>query len=244
MSEFLGPSTGKEFIGPSPLLRDVLAATTFKPGRAISPDIDSVDLGVFHEEARTLANETFLDDDNTAFSKMVYATLSGRILIPDNKFKGKDNLVGVMGLIPKISKKQAIIDKRMDIRYPSMVMHSFKNTDQSFSVLGLKLLMIEDSYQVAVPAVLLAGRTQNILLFRGENAPQLPEKEMNDKNEMWVSMLREQSDKYIKPGMSLEEFRALGERLEWGIMRAICAKYDLHSFTGPSDSPIVRKQTP
>src|SRR3989344_4212374 len=75
-------TAGKEIFGAQPLLIDILAESTFKPGRLIPCNVNSLNIGVFQEEARQLANNCFLDVDNKDLGKLVYVTEKKKVNEP------------------------------------------------------------------------------------------------------------------------------------------------------------------
>lgn len=242
MSEFESTITDGEFIGPSPLLRNVLVDATLKPGRSISHDIDMLDLGVFVEEARLLANDCFIDPENNNFAKMVYVTGAKKVLVPKSVFKGSRSEITMFGAVATRSKQDAVKNQTND-RYISMLMQTYINTDLILAKTGVDFLMRDDSFPLALSSLFIAGKTQNALLFRGESSPQWSEKEANDRSNLWSWQLEERIRQHSKSGMSLDQKTEIARRAERMLLRQICQKYDLSFFVGSTDSQIVTKQT-
>lgn len=242
MVEF-DPGSGKEKNKQVPLLRDMLVEYVFKPGRAIPPSIDSLDLGVFQDEAMQLANSCLLDAGNRDSGKLIYVTGDRKVLVPIHPFQSR--VIGVLPMSGAISavKKEVAEKEKLRELYLAMIIHSYGNTDLSFSAIDLLLLMLGDSEPRASVASLIAGRTKNMLFFRGENAPQLDEEEAEKKAKLWIWQLKERIGQFIKLGMNKEEVLGIVDVAGKTLLRQICAKYDLQFFSGETDSNIVTKQT-
>lgn len=244
MSEFIGPDMGSEKPGPRPLLRDLLVETTFKPGRAISPEIDELDIGVFSEEARQLANECFLNPDSSNYGKIVYVTGSKKVRVP--RTASGEISDGVLPLLGKASKIPREIAKRdlLNEPYIAMLIHTNNNIDFAFSATGLAALLGEDSLPFSTSALFVAGQTQNMLVFRGESAPQLSLEDIEKKTRLWLWQLRERVHRFAKPGMDREEVNGIAGTAGKTLLRQICQKYDLSFFAGSSDTDEVVRQNP
>lgn len=223
-------------------MRNILVDSTFKPGRAIAPEIDGIDLGVFWEEARVLANECFMDLENNNVGKLVYVTGAKKVLVPNSFFKGVGR--GPLGIFASVSAipKHEAERQQINSRYIGMVFHTQSNSDLPFTPTGLYLLTNNDSVDFASTAVFVVGKTQNMLLFRGSDAPQWTEEEANQKRKLWEFQLGERVKQFIKPEMSHDEVFDMVIKAQWALMKQICAKYDLSFFAGPTDSPVVTKQ--
>ena len=237
-------TAGKEIFGAQPLLRDILAESTFKPGRLIPCNVNSLNLGVFQEEARQLANNCFLDVDNKDLGKLVYVTGKKKVLVPLCFFQGHARgELAMLGITSQVSKEIAEKEK-LNEPYLAMTIHSQGNTDLSFSATDLYLLMLNDSNPGASVASFAVGRTKNMLFFRGQNTPQLDSGEADKKARLWLWQLEERIGQFIKPGMSREERLSIIDKAERALLRQICAKYDLQFFSGDTNDAIVTKQTP
>ena len=234
----------KERFGQQPLLRDVLAEFTFKPGRLIPSHVNSLNLGVFQEEARQLANTCFLTDDNRDSGKLVYVTGKKKVLVPIRFFQAYEKgVLAMLGITSQVRKNIAE-KEQLDDPYIAMTIHTSGNTDLAFSSTDLCLLMLADSNPGASVASFIAGRTKNMIFFRGQNTPQLDSEEAEKKARLWRWQLRERIDRFIKPGMSREEGFLIIDKAERALLRQICEKYDLQFFSGETDSATVTKQTP
>lgn len=243
MSEFVGPNAGSEKPGSNPLLRDILLETTFKPGRAISAGVDRIDLGVFSEEARALANECFLEPDNSNFGKLIYVTGSKKVLVPKVTFGAVNRRpLGMMGTVSAVPKELAE-KEALDERYLAMVIHTSSNHDTTFSATGVALLIEPDSLAFGTSCLFIAGKTQNMLIFRGQNTPQLFKEDIEKKAKLWMWSLSERVGQFVKPGMSEEEAYAVLYAAQNALLKQVCQKYDLPFFVGPSDSNEVVKQS-
>lgn len=238
------PSDSKEIYGPHPLLRDILAEVTFAPGRTISSSIDGLDLGVFHEEARVLANECFTDPDEGNFGKFVFVTGAKKVLLPRGTYRGNRQEIQIGGLVSMIPKKIAEEQKSNYYHYLGMIIHTSWNTDRPISIVCLRMLLNEDTFMGALPAIFIVGKTQNMLIFRGQDTPQWTDREAEKKGSLWIWQLQERLRNFIKPAMSLEESEEIVTRAQKALLRQICAKYDLAYFAGPTDNTIVTRQTP
>lgn len=242
MVEF-DPGSGKEKNKQVPLLRDILAEYAFKPGRAIPSGINSLDLGVFQDEAMQLANNCFLDAENKDSGKLIYVTGEGKVLVPIHFFQSYIKGVLPMLIVTSTVKKEVAEKRKLRELYLAMVIHSNGNKDWSFSATDLLLLMLGDSVPGASVASFTVGRTRNMLFFRGENAPQLDEEEAEKKAKLWIWQLKERIGQFIKLGMNKEEVLGIVDVAGKTLLRQICAKYDLQFFSGETDSNIVTKQT-
>jgi hypothetical protein len=234
---------GKEKIEQTPLLRDLLAEYTFKPGRAISPEIKSIDLGVFHEEAMQLANNCFLDSENKNFGKMVFVTGQKKVLVPINFFKSDSSGNLSMQAISSFLEKEIAGKEKLNILYPVMPLHSFGNTDWSFSPTDLMLLLLKDSHPAASVASLIAGKTKNKLFLRSQSTPQIDLEEVEKKANLWERQLEERAMIFTNPEMSEEEILNVVNKAEESLMKQICVKYDIQFFSGETSDNIVTKQT-
>lgn len=244
MSAEINKPNNQEILGPQPLLRDVLAELTFKPGRSIPSHVDSVNLGVFHDEAMQLANNCFLDSENKDSGKIIYVTGQRKVLVPVDFFQAYDTKVlGMLGIVSPF-KKEIAEKEKLNERYLSMVIRSHRNNDLTFSATDLILLMLDDSNPGASVASLLAGKTKNTLFLRGENTPQLDDEEANRKARLWTFQLNERVHQFIRPEMTEEEALDVVNKAEKALLKQICEKYDLKVFSGESTEPILKKQTP
>lgn len=240
----LNPNLSGEKPGHHTLLRDVLVENTFKPGRWISPDVDIVDLGVFLDEARGLANSCFLDSDNKDAGKLVYVTGTKKVLIPAQITQGsKDGTFGLIGGI-SLTPKEIAERNKLDDRYAAMGIITRRNTNVPFFSSGACTLLIPDSHPAALVATFIAGRAKNMLLFRGQNSPLLSVDEADRKLRLWEWQLQERIGQFAKPEMNREEVNNIAERAGRALLRQICQKYDLQFFSGPTDSVFVTKQAP
>lgn len=237
-------TSDKEKFGQQPLLRNILAEFAFKQGRLIPPHVNSLNLGVFQEEARQLANECFLDRDNKNLGKLVYVTGKKKVLVSKYCFQANESgVLFLYGSTLDVSKDTAEKERR-DNRYLSMIIHTSSNADLSFSSTDLSWLMIADSHPIAGVASLIVGRTKNMLFFRGQNTPQLNDEEAIKKARLWQWQLEERKGQFIKPGMNKEERWQIIEKAQRALVKQICERYDLQFFSGESDKEIVTKQTP
>lgn len=240
----LNPNLRGERPEPHTLLRNVLVENTFKPGRWISPDVDALDLGVFLDEARGLANSCFLDSDNRDIGKVVYVTGTRKVLIP-NQFtqSSKDGTFGLIGST-SLTPKEIAERNKFDDRYVAMGIITRRNTNVPFFSSGVCMLLIPDSHPAALVATFIAGRTQNMLLFRGQNSPLLSVDEAEKKLRLWEWQLQQRIRQFAKPELNGEEISNIAERAGRALLRQICQKYDLQFFSGPTDSAFVTKQVP
>jgi hypothetical protein len=233
-----------EKLGPKPLLRDVLAELTFKPGRWLPDNIDKIDLGVFQDEAIQLANDCFLDPEYTMSGKMVFVTGQKKVLISNHVYHAnpETNTMWVMGYVPVVEKEIAEKEK-LNLKYFSTVIHSFNNRNNIFSPSDLMLLLLKDFYPCSASAGFIVGKTNNSIFFRGENAPQLEMEELEKKADLWIWQLRERVGRFIDPEMTEEEKLRTQNRAERALVRQICTKYDIKYFSGSTSEAIVTKQT-
>lgn len=242
MNEYLRPNSGNEKPGSSPLLRDVLLDVHFKPGRVLPKDIDKINLGVFADEVRTLTNESFLSDGDVNFVKFVFVTGSRKVLVPRLAFKG-----GITGIYARVLAsgvpKEVAERNKLNERYASMVIHTNNNTDLMLGGTSHPMLLSQDSFVAGISAVLITGGTQNMLTFRGENTPQLSQKEMEEKIRLWQWQFRERVSHFLKPGMTVEEIKQINYRASLALFRQICQKYDLQFFSGSSDQDEVERRS-
>lgn len=245
MGEFVGPNIGKDKPGQRPLLRDILLETAFKPGRAISSEIDQLDLGVFSEEALLLANACFADPDKRNFGKFVYITGSKKVLVPKSAFREVIGEVLIIrnetSNIPREAAERLALD---DHQYIGMAIHTSKNLDYAFSSTGLAILIEPDSALASSSCLFVTGRTQNMLFFRGQNTPQLSEVEVERKLKLWVRQLEDRIRQFTKSGMSTEEKQEVVGAAQDALLKQICQKYDLRFFAGSSDGSVVTRQSP
>jgi len=227
-----------------PLLRDILAESTFKLGRSIPAQVNSLDLGVFQEEARQLANGCFQDSKNRDLGKLVFVTGKKKVLVPTHYFQGDEG--GSLLMFHPIShvQKEVAGKEQLDERYLSMTIRTSGNTDLSFSSTDLYTLMVDDLHTAASVATFTAGRTKNMLFFRGQNTPQLTHEQAEKKVRLWEWQLEKRIEQFTKPGMSKEEESLIEDGAGRALLRQICKKYDLQFFSGGIGSPIVTKQTP
>ncbi|HVT01167.1 MAG TPA: hypothetical protein VHE53_02945 [Patescibacteria group bacterium] len=240
MSESLQPTP--EIIGPKPAVQDILRNISFKEGRVIPNDIDSIDISVFQEDVRTLANACFNDPHESNAGKFVDIRGNGRIVIPSAYFKAVDGgLLALPVIYPSTSKAEANIQKNND-KFPAMLIHTQNNENYPFSPSGMFALFQSDDEMSAVSSVFIIGRSVNMLLFRGTNTPQLPRKEAEQRARLWNWQLEERTRAFTKPGMSFEDRVELRLKACTTLQRQINEKYDLRYFAAPTDSSVVYKQ--
>lgn len=233
-----------EGIGPAPLLRDVLVRAHLKPGRAISPDIHQIDLGIFADEARTIANVCFMDKDHSNLLKPIYATGSGKILVPNNPYMGTDPNFVWTPIIGSNVPKETAIANNLDEKYLAMLLQTASNTDLAISPSAHTYLLLQDSVSYALSSTLIAGRTKNMVTFRGENTPQLTESEASKKMKLWEWQLKERISAHVKPGMSIQEAEHIADTAMRALFKQIVKTYDLVYFVGDSEQDIVTRQDP
>lgn len=232
-----------EILGPQPLLRDVLAELTFKSGRSLPLHVDSIDLGVFQEEARWLANRCFQNENWENVGRIVYVTGKKKVLVTKHSFKG--HVGGGLDMWGSVSglQKEVAVREELDERYVAMSMHSSQNTDLPFSSTDLGILMLPDSNPAAGVSSLIAGKTKNMLFFRGKNTPEMDIKEAEEKIRLWEWQLRERIGQFIEPGMNRDEVYSVVDKAEKALLKQICKKYDLQFFSGDSSDTVVVRQT-
>lgn len=242
MTEF-DPSFRGERNEQVPLLRNILAKYAFRPGRAIPSDINSLNLGVFQDEAMYLANNCFLDAENRDSGKLIYVTGEGKVLVPIRFFQSYiKGMLPMLGIVSTVEKEVAEQGKLSE-PYLAMAIHSHGNTDLSFSATDLQLLILGDFVPGATVASFIAGRTKNMLFFRGENTPQLNEEETEKRAKLWIWQLKERVGQFTNAGMSKEEALGIADIAERTLLKQICERYDLKYFSGSTDQAIVTKQT-
>lgn len=244
MSEFVSQDPDREASKTTPLLRDILAQATFQPGRAISPQIDTFDLGVFGEEARILAYRCFEDESNSDHGKFVYVTGKKKVLLPAHTFKAANDLplgmIAAASAVPRDAAERIALDDR----YLAMVMHTASNRDRPLSISGTGLLLVSDSSPFGVSCIFVAGKTQNYLVFRGETTPQLSEKEVEQKTKLWGTQIENRVRRFMSESMDIEERLSIVVRAEGALFRQICQRYGLIYFTSPAEADLVTKQLP
>lgn len=234
---------GEKEPGSPELLRNILAEVTFKPGRAIPADITGIDLGVFLDEARLLANESFLDPLNNSTVKLIYITGAGKVRVPNRFYKGFAGILVAPLLVTRFP-REVVARNRLDEPILGMVIHTNENTDSAFSEGGLGLLMRADYDPISTTALFLAGKTKNMLFFRGKNTPQMSGEDMDKRVRLWILQLRERIKQFLEPAMSAEERLAIASRAENALARQICQKYDLSYFAAPHGNRVITRQTP
>lgn len=236
------PVQGKETLGPQPLLRDVLADLTFKPGRVLPAHVEAINLGVFQDEARKIANQCFLAPANEVVAKIIYTTGEGKVLVPRNAFQGNRIGVvadGVVSLAPKVIAKE----NKLKYRYIAAYMHAVGNTNLNFSS-ALGYLLLNDNSMAVNVCAFIVGRTKNTLYFRGQNSPQLDEKEVGEKIRLWIFQRNERLKQVIKPEMDQEEKNSIDDKVDKVLVKQICLKYDLQRFSGDSFDAVLTRQNP
>ncbi len=239
MSEMRKPAEG---IGPTLLLRDVLVDTHFKPGRALSPDVNQIDLGVFTDEARSLTNASYPNDGN--FVKPIYVTGSEKVLIPKTSFtKSNSENVTIITSTSPLSKQEA---KRrgLESRYLAMLMSTSSNMDSHTTLTGQGLLLLEDSAAQSPTASFSIGRTIHMITFRGENTPQLTDEEVRKKMNLWTWQMKNRFTEFSHPNMTQDEVIALNVRILNTMFKQIVKTYDLQYFEGESDQSMVTRKQP
>ena len=234
---------GKEKIEQTPLLRDLLAEYTFRPGRAISSEITSIDLGVFHDEAMEISNNCFLDSEKKDSGKLIFVTGQKKVLVPNNFCQSISQGELLMGGIFSLTRREIAQKEKLNAQYLAMPIHSFGNSDWSFSPTDLVLFFLKDSHPAASVASLIAGKTKNKLFFRGKNTPQMDYEEVGKKANLWTRQLEERVMIFTNPKMSEEEILDIVNKAERSLMKQICTKYDLQFFSGETSHNIVTKQT-
>lgn len=237
--------------GKYPDLRNILAIATLN-GRVLPPSIDIFDLGSFSATATRLAYACYKDIVNADRTKVATITRRDRILIENSipqAFEKPQTLERPQALEkPQSSEKKpselitTTLDKSNKRRL-AMIIRTCKNTDQFFLPATLYTLLLSDSEIGATTAVLLVGRTQTRLFFRGQSTPKLSDEDAKIHAKFWQWNVQTEIEKSTDPNMGEEELTAINNKAENDQLLTICKKYDLSLFSGARNDNIATKQT-
>lgn len=223
----------------TPSLEKVLLQCAFAEGRAISDDVREIDLGIFAQESNELRLETLMDPKRKEYGKLAYVTSDRRVLLQDKPTVGGEEVVYMDIQINITNKNTALPWFSKQDRMLGVGLHSH-SMEYPPSSADMFFLLFGDLERFACVGVFIATPQRNILIFRGEGAPQYNFEQAKEKIVSWEKLLNERINKIGSLYVLLSGIVDIKREARETLLRQIAKKYNLRIFSGNANSPIVR----
>lgn len=217
-----------------------VAQATFASNRALSSNIDGIELGVFGQLSQELIDGTLRDAQRRENFYTVLVTPDQRVLVNREAQQG-DTLVSRARINFKVADIHLFGDKRLrQNQFIGAGLHSHPY-DLPPSPADLLGFMYSDLELDATTAVFVVTPERRIVMFRGERSPQLTTEEAARKVGLWNNNLQERIDTFGRDSMPEPERLDLNKKAQDAQINQIARTYDLSIFRGTLSKSILRR---
>jgi len=223
---------------PAPSFKEILLQSAFSPGRAIVDSVREIDLGIFGNECQELRLQTLRDPRRREFGKLVYITRDGKLLLQNRPTTGEGKIVSGEIRINLINDNTTLPWFLIQDKMVGTIIHSHP-VEIPACPQDLFYLLLGDFDIFASVAESVATPKSNIVIFRGEGAPQFTREQANEKILLWEKQMTERIRRFTSPDISIPEQLEINNRAGWALLRQIVQKYDLKIFSGDGNSTKV-----
>ena len=231
-----------EHVENIPAFRDILVQTTFNPNRALDKSIQAIDLGMFDNEARDLIARSMIHPNQAEYMKLIYVTPKGTVLIPKEAAEGTENEVRSKSKINIMSFDLSLPKQLRQDRFNAVGIHTHPDdSDPSWDDVGR--LFIGDLDPTATTCEFIVTPRRRIVVFKGENTPQLTQEQLKQKLDYWDKVALKRGKQLAKPSMTKQDLAELYNRIFEQMNKEISDKYDLRYFEGATDDQVLKLRT-
>lgn len=185
--------------------------------------------------------QTLNDPKRREFGKLVYVTSDKKVLLQNRPEIGDEISVNSTA---KIHTKNGNITLPWFLRQDKLIgtqIHSHPNKIPTSSY-DLFHLLTGDFDMFAFAAVFVVTPQKNIVIFRGEGAPQFTHDQANEKITLWERQMTERVERFATSDTPRSENIEINSKARWALLRQIAQKYKLRVFSGDAKSTKVSLQ--
>lgn len=214
-------------------LKDVLIAASFSPNRSIDLSIQSLDLGIFGEEANKVLQLSFDDPNHFEWFTRVYVSTHERKVLLDKKpFRALTHKP--QSVSPSITFKTPFgaLGSRSPInqdKYFATIIHSYPEATPTSSF-DLGGILINSNYPEALTCAFSSSSVEKMLIFRGKNSPNFSRDQVDSLVQGWETEFQIQFVEKNSAEMSPLDKWLLERKLQWDLLIRLAQKYDLIIF--------------
>ncbi len=218
-------------------LKPALIQATFSPNRAISRDVEGIELGVFDGLSRELIDKTMRDPQRRENVYDILVTPNERVFINKEALQGE--AMGATRTYKFQFEENFFGDKRLrQNMFIGSAMHSHPY-DFPPSPTDMLCLMYSDAEIEAATSVIVVTPARRIALFRGSGTPQLSPKDADARVRLWNSNLDERISSF--QAATEADSIDLNKRAQDAQINQIAIKYEIAVFSAPLSESILRR---